>query len=380
MKKIAASVTRQKEELIDFSSFIRNTGGDPSFTFEWGYPKEKHGEKLPKKLRGKRRLISRPNPAMRALHISFGKFLYERMDALQGPDRSMLKLKSSTGCVPGSNHYMNALQHSQGKYFYITDFSHAYPSVDLRRLTLLLLFILRREKYSDYSFLMFAGNELAHFALEEDPNFQQALGFVRFAFGGLHGEGLAVGGILSPFLLNLYCEVFLDSRLRYYCEKKKVHGSPETFITYTRYVDDLVFSRGIVFSSTTRKEIERFIHEAGFTVNRRKTRILNVDQGTVFVTKVGMRVAAEQEQSSLVIVFPQSKRRRLHGIIKSYLATPFQNDSPEVVRGLAAEFLYYYKLVDNPTKTDEKTFVLCKAFEQASEKYRKDYKKKSKKR
>ena len=353
-KNRVTRVESPSEELIDFGSFVTNTGGVPSFEFKWGNPKQKKGRDLPKKEQGKRRLIGRPNREMTALHKSFAQYLFERLEAMGKDGRSLLKLPSSTGCILGSNHFLNASEHCNGEYFYVTDFSHAYPSVDLKRLTLLLLFILRHEKYPDYTVPMFARNELAHFALENDPNFERAFGFVTFAFGGLHGEGLAVGGNLSPFLLNLYCEVFLDSRLRYFCYKKEVRGEPASKVTYTRYVDDLVFSRGIPFSPETTRQINRFIEDAGFSINHLKTKILKRSQGTVFITKVGMRTNPDDPQGQSILVFPQKKRRRLHGIIKSYLATPFQNDSPEVVRGIAAEFLYYYKLVVTPTKTPRK--------------------------
>jgi hypothetical protein len=78
--------------------------------------------------------------------------------------------------------------------------------------------------------------------------------FVHMAFGGEGGRGLAVGGPVSPYLLNLYCEVFLDS---------SDHGStwkssedrrdPDKEILYTRYVDDLVFSSNR-YSSTSGEE------------------------------------------------------------------------------------------------------------------------------
>lgn len=377
-KNSASNEADIRKELIDFSSFVTNTGGHPSFHFEWKDPKQKNGEKIPKKLRSKRRFIGIPNREMELLHKSFGEYLRERIDSMGKEGRVLINLPSSTGCVIDSNHFINASKHLNGKFFYITDFSHAYPSLNLRRLTLLLLFILRRERYPDYTLLTFARNELAHFALEGDPNFERAYGFVKFAFGGMHGVGLAVGGNLSPYLLNLYCEVFLDSRIRYYCARKKIHLDPKTKLTYTRYVDDLVFTRGIIFSDDTKREIRRIIEDAGFKENDLKTKNLSIDQGTVFVTKVGLRVDPKDMEGKSIIVFPQKKRRRLHGIIKSYIATPFQNDSPEVIRGLAAEFLYYYKNVEVRTKIDEKTFLLCKQFDEASHKYRKKYKGKSK--
>jgi hypothetical protein len=151
-------------------------------------------------------------------------------------------------------------------------------------------------------------------------------------------------------------------------------------VTYTRYVDDLVFSRGIPIPFFMRQEIRRFITEAGFAVNHRKSTVRSRQMGTVFVTKIGMREdsAESGEAKPAILVFPQKKRRRIHGIIQSYLTKELWNESPEVIRGIIAEFLHYYKQVVIPTKTDAKTFALCKEFERVSEPYRKDYTKKKK--
>jgi hypothetical protein len=294
-----------------------------------------------------------------------------------GDDGKWLRiLPSATGCVTSANPLKNSEKHADGTFLFTTDFAHAYQSVDLERLSLLLTFIFRHEEYrASYSTELFARNELAHYAMRQDPLYPHMESFVSFAFGGIRGEGLAVGGPLSPMLLNLYCEVFLDSRLRAYFFKHLDRRAPERTITYTRYVDDLVFSRGIPIGVGTRSEIRRYIEEAGFAVNDRKTTIRLIDMGTVFVTKVGMRrgECTDERKNPAILVFPQKKRRRIHGVIQSYLATPFWNDSPEVIRGIIAEFLHYYANVVTPTKTDAKTLALCKEFEAASNEYRKRY-------
>ena len=101
-------------------------------------------------------------------------------------------------------------------------------------------------------------------------------------------------------------------------------------------------------------------------MNHRKSKVLTIGQGAVFVTKVGLE--QQEEQDVARIVFPQKKRRRLHGAIMSYLA--LQMDWPEKVSGLVAEFLYYYKKVPEKTASDKKTFRLCKDFEAEWARYR----------
>lgn len=371
------SESQMIDGLLDPNTLLTEVRGVPDFNFAWGYPKEKNGVKLPAKLRGKRRMIGHPNSAMRKLHELFGARLRSQLEAMGDDGKWLRILPSATGCVKNSNPLLNSEKHAKGEFFYTTDFAHAYPSVDLERLTLLLVFIARHTEYCvDYSIAQFARNELAHFAIRSDPLYQVMHGFVAFAFGGLYGKGLAVGGPLSPMLLNLYCEVFLDSRLRTFFFKKLDKQAPERTVTYTRYVDDLVFSRGIPIPFFLRQEIRQFIEDAGFTINHKKSTVRSRDMGTVFVTKIGMEkdVTASDKSAPAILVFPGKKRRRIHGIIQSYLTENFWNDSPEVVRGIIAEFLHYYNHVVTPTKTDAKTFALCKAFEQASDKYRKRYK------
>lgn len=353
--------------------FVQIGKGMQSFHFIW------------KQIGEKRRLIGRPNKPMVELHELFGKYLRGKIAQMGKEGKNLISLPSSTGCVLGSNPLKNAEKHAHGKFFYVTDFTHAYPSLDLKRLSLLLVYILKYDYYrADYSLKSLARNELAHFTLQGDQLYEPMLSFVKFTFGGIRGVGLAVGGNLSPYLLNMYCEVYLDSHLRQIFKHRDVKHAPERTITYTRYVDDLVFSRGVLVSEQVRKEIRTLIINAGFMVNHRKSKVLMREMGTVFVTKVGLGESVKETTSTCddtkiipttpaTLVFPQKKRRKLHGIIGSYLATPFQNDAPEEVRGVIAEFLHYYKHVVTPTETDVKTFGLCKKFQEVSDEYRKRY-------
>lgn len=386
--QVARSRPQEQDKVFNPNSLIELAGKDPSFSFYWGDPSARPEQ--PKKVRKKRRFIGHPNKSMRRLHELFEEKLSEVISKIDGRDGYLLrKTPSATGCVKKSNHVLNAEAHKQGEYFYITDFAHAYPSVDLERLTLLLVYIFKYAEYGiDYPIEYLGRNELARFALKTDPFYDSMHSFVQFAFGGLRGRGLAVGGNLSPQLLNLYCEVFINSHLRAFCEKYKDEKEPQRSITFTQYVDDYVFSRGIPISSDVRREIRGIMHGAGFEVNHRKSKVLMRSMGTVFVTKVGLRpliqLGEPSKPGASVLVFPQKKRRRLHGIIQSYLKRGADdqplllNDSPEVIRGLIAEFIYYYKKVEVPTETDKKTFALCKEFQKASSKYRKRYKQRRK--
>jgi hypothetical protein len=384
----AKKAPSKEKELVGWNpnDLVDKAGQLPSFYLEWREPGKKKGEKVPPQRKKKRRLLSIPNRSMRALHKLFGTHLEAAIDLMgddnEGSDNYTLRrLPSATGCVRGSNPYKNAAQHFKDgeRYLVSFDFSNAYPSVDLRRLTMLLVYIFRYEMYGgDYNVRTFGRNPLAQYAVETDPMFEQWHSFVMMAFGGIHGQGLTVGGPLSPTLLNLYCEVYLDSRIRQYLEKLVDRRDPETEILYTRYVDDLVFSSRKLIYFGKRRELRRMIAEAGFEVNHRKSKIVDTDHGTVFITKVGL----ENRDGKHVLVFPKKKRCRLEGLIQTHLCANFHKDEPEMVAGLIAEFLHYYKLVtadpDDETKrlpasrSDQRTFERCKEFEKAFAPYLKE--------
>lgn len=365
MKKVPP--LKEESAIFDPLSLLSEISSMPVFHTRW----EKVGEK--------RRLISNPNGPMRRLHELFKRELSHAIWKIgeqygSSENYTLRKLPSATGSVPSSNHFVNAEMHMGHRFFYITDIAHAYPSVDLDRLTKLLTLVFRYESYqldSGYSIRWFASNPLAQEMMISDPMYDRMREFVRIAFAGAEDRGLAIGGPLSPYLLNLYCEVFVDSKLRKLCERVGSRENPERNITYTRYVDDLVFSRDVIISSDFRKEIRSIVESAGFSVNHRKSKVLDATMGTVFVTKVGI----EGTGNDAVIRFPKEKRRRLEGIIRSYLSKSMWNDSPEVIRGLIAEFLYYLKHAA-PTESDKRLRELCKQFQHASHRYRKRYRNK----
>jgi hypothetical protein len=369
------------ESFDPLKEFIKpKTGPLPSFDFRWGIPNEKNGEKLPPHRRGKPRMISYPNSAMKSLHSAFGTFLKEAIAAM-GKDETygIRNFPSATGCVEDMNPLLNAKQHEYGEHFYKTDFKNAYMNVDLQRLSILLVYIVKYDYYRvDCPVNRFDINIDVQEDITKDTLFVKMESFVQFAFGGYRGKGLAVGGPLSPFLLNLYCEVFLDQRARHYLLKRKGDNDWKD-VTYTRFVDDLVFSSRSLITQSMCCEIRKLISYAGFEVKHRKSSLLNRALGTVFVTKVGLRVEPterkpwdawdecareEHERVKAILTFSQKKRRRLWGIIGSYMATPWQNDSPEVISGLIAEFIYYWKNVEVKTASDIKLMNRCKEFEE----------------
>lgn len=336
---------------ITIPEFLGAIGGEPKMDFHW------------KEVAGKKRLLGNPNKAMRALHELFGQHIRSAIRSIdKDTNYGIRRLPSAAGCVPSSNPLKNALRHAEGRFFYVTDLKDAYPSINLERLALFLTFLFRYEEYAiggNVSLRFFMWSD-EHNRIRQDPLFRQLLTLLRCHFSGPHGKGLAIGGPLSPYLMNLYGEVFLDSQLRLWCVERG--------IVYTRYVDDLVFSSETAFiRGDWRKEIRKFVDAAGFRPNHRKSKVLVLEKGAVFITKVGLE--SRPEHTTARLVFPQRKRRRLRNAIMDYLT--WQTDWPEKVSGLVAEFLYHYKSVKRRTASDHKTFALCQAFEAEWSKYRK---------
>ncbi len=337
----------------DPNHFVKMVGGRPDIVFDWKYDTN-----------GKRRLIGNPNKPMRRLHELFGDYIRTTIRAMKDGNHSLILLPSSTAFVKGSNPLKNAAKHADGKFFYITDILEAYRRIDLKRLASCIVYI---KGYAEYrlvcSLRQLGWDKTLIEVLREDWLFLPMLAFLESFCAGPRGEGLAVGGPLSPYLFNLYCEVYCDAALRRVCETYE--------ITFTRYADDYVFSREKPICSEIRWELRRCINRGGFEVNHRKSRVLSREMGTVHVTKVGLheRPYVDVRQQSAKMTFPQKKRRKLHGMIKSYVEG--HKDWPEKVSGFIAEFLYYFKKAGVPTKSDRKTFALCREFEREWAKYRK---------
>lgn len=333
---------------LDLASMV---GGNPQMEFQW------------KEVGGKRRLIGNPNRPMRKLHTLFGNYIRMGILAMGDDNYPLRRFPSASAFIKGANPLKNAQRHASSRFFYITDIGNAYPSVDLERLAGLIVYIWKYSLHRvDFSLPILGQRSSLPDELRSDALFPPVYTFLKFFCSGLYGNGLSVGGPLSPFLFNLFCEVYVDAGLRQVCKRYDIR--------YSRYADDCVFSRNKPIIGDIRRELREHITLGGFKVNHRKSKVLSRAMGTVFITKIGLRDSSTTGSGTQVatIVFPQKKRRRLHGMIGSYLAN--QMDWPEKVSGLIAEFLYYYKNVETPTLTDLKTFALCKEFEADWAKYR----------
>ncbi len=291
MERKEPAVLRRPRRNADEDSplpLANTVGGRPHIDFSWK-----------RDANGKRRLIGNPNKPMRKLHELFGRYLKAGIEAMGDDNHPLIRLPSSSAFVKGTNPLKNAERHRDGKFFYITDVKDAYPSVDLERLAALVVYVRRYHEYKlDFSLRALGQNPALAGELREDRLFPSVLAFLESFCSGPRGEGLAVGGPLSPYLFNLYCEVFSDQNLRRVCAK---YG-----ITFTRYADDNVFSRQKPIIGDIRRELRRCIDRAGFEVNHRKSRVLSREMGVVHVTKIGLR-GDPSVPGKTILVFPKKK-------------------------------------------------------------------------
>ena len=207
-----------------------------------------------KYVKGKIRPVAEPSPALRELHAALLDYL-ERLD---------VALPSATGSVKGQSPITNATCHAESIYFYVLDLKDAFPSVTPDRVSRVLV-----------SLDPTLGSE------GEVASFLEQYFFID-------GHGLAQGGPASPMLFNLYCESEIDQQVRELLSEKRSDGTP--IITYTRYVDDLVFSSPArPIPKVLRRKIRHIIGAAGFSVNHQKSRLLKRGQDAIEIT--GIRIS-----------------------------------------------------------------------------------------
>jgi|GEM_PF-3505115 len=127
--------------------------------------------------------------------------------------------------------------------------------------------------------------------------------------------GLIQGAPMSTILFHLYMQEVVDTPLDVYAH---THG-----LTYTRYVDDLLFSSCHKIRPDVIGELTTVLRLMGFAVNRRKTRLL--DSRVETLEYLGMRIhrrtvdvmpevharIAELESASNYSSFTMTMRRSL---------------------------------------------------------------------
>lgn len=229
------------EVYMILESFFEGLPGEPGFR---QFPL---GDVNPLGGTAKRRLISDPNNAMRMLHGRLIRYL-----------RSLqVNLQLAMGARPGKSPRHNAGVHGGHRYLYLTDISDAYGSVNGGRLAEVLCALDGR----------LAGEERAVSQFLE-----------RYCLSPR--GGLAVGFPASPDLFNIYAAVLIDGPLAEYCLANH--------LTVTRYLDDVTISADHPIGKVKRRKVREILRNAGFSVNHKKSFVLDLRKGTTVVTGIGL--------------------------------------------------------------------------------------------
>ncbi len=236
----------------------------------------------------KKRKISAPNKGMRILHA--------RMICALRRAVPIDLLAAATGCRQRNSPRRNVEIHRRHRYFFATDIHSAYPSVNGERLADILRQILGE------NFVVSVESFLADYFLDENG-------------------GLRIGGPASPDLFNLYAAVVLDQPLRELCQKYE--------LTYTRYLDDLVFSADQPIGVRKRQAIRQLIAAADFQVSHRKSQVVDLEKQPIEINGVGLASGGR-------IFLPRHFLRKIRGLL--YRALIQSDVPPSLVHGYMGVF------------------------------------------
>lgn len=96
--------------------------------------------------------------------------------------------------------------------------------------------------------------------------------------------GLVVGQSASNIIFQVYCANTIDIELEQICEEHK--------IVCTRYVDDFLFSAQKPFDLSLRKKIISVIRKAGYEINFKKTRVMDLAKSAININGIVLRKEA----------------------------------------------------------------------------------------
>lgn len=294
---------------------ITDVSGTPDVSVRW------HNDINPLGGYRKRRLIEAPNDPMRAVQ----KRLLEALRSLE------IDLWQATGGVKGENAVTNLLRHRRNRFFYHVDLHAAYSSVDIAR--------------------------LANLLAEEVPGItpDEMLAFLeQYSESEVLG-GLATGLNACPDLFNIYIALTIGRALRSFLERHE--------ITFSFFLDDLLFSSNITIGKVKRKQIRECVESFGFSFSHRKCAVYDRDRGPIIVNGVGLAPNGR-------LFVPTMYLKRFRRTARAYLAGD-PTVSFEVVGGLYGFFRYLRKINARrgfwPNETEAKNIAL---FGEAQEEYR----------
>jgi hypothetical protein len=196
----------------------------------------------------KLRLVRAPNESMRVVHGRLIRWL-------RGLD---VDLSHAIGSRPGGSQRKSATLHQHSKHIYIVDIHKAFRNVD--------------------------GPILAGILCDLEPKLagyeEEVVGFLARYCLAPEG-GLLTGLPASPDFFNTYVAVLIDEVLAPLCEAWGV--------TFSRYLDDLIFSSQEPIGRRKRRVIRDVIENAWFWINHEKSGVYDLTKGAVVINGIGIR-------------------------------------------------------------------------------------------
>lgn len=268
------------------------------------------------------RLIEAPNPLMRAIQ----KWLLNHWEG-----RISTAINNAACGIQGRGLHEMVEPHRENRYFFKCDISDAYAHVDASTLSRIL------------------GNLDLTVELDEIEAVLK-----QFCFGA---NGLATGALTSPLLFNLYMSP-LDSLF--------AELDPE--ISYTRYMDDIVFSSQKPIGKRRAKTIKDALREYGFRVNQHKVRYHNIEQDGPFM------ITGLQLNPGGSVQVADASLRNIRRLFEDYLRAAQEPSGIDihdigVVRGYMG-FVKQFSAHPRPGKKAQRSDAIYRLYHQIEQLYR----------
>ena len=230
-------------------------------------------------------------------------------------------LPNAVGGRPKGSAKKNVQRHAGNRYFYLADLKSAYNMVNGRVLAEIL-----ERLFSPY----------------HEPSRQEIWSFLRQYCLDSRGR-LLTGAPASPDLYNIYVGFLLDLELNAFCS----HWG----ITYSRYIDDLMFSSSEPIGKKKRRYIRQIIGQRRsasgkrlFEIQHRKCRVIDLAKGPTTINGVGLSLERR-------IFVPRRFVRRIVGAINKAI---WDGDiSQSKIEGLMGVFKGITNL-SNPNRTERR--------------------------
>jgi len=203
-------------------------------------------------------------------------------------------LPSTTGGLPGGSTFLHAKRHADQRHVVQADIRSAFAQVDT-------------------DVLIDRALDFYHPGYDDVADRSDYLAFLIGRHCVMEGAGLYMGGPASNLLFDIYARP-MDQDIARFCS--------EHDITYTRYIDDLAFSRPDsgrlevdVIGRGTRRSLWSIAESHGLPVQPKKIRVDDLADGPV--TIVGMQL-----NPSGNVQIPTRSLRQIPRIVEDSLGLP----------------------------------------------------------